>query len=139
MRFLAAFAVMVCLAAFASLVWVAGAGATTDFHGQVTALYSFSPHKLTEKEIEAKSKQLNVFWSETKARGEAGLKDLRLELGRPDASPFFSYDGAKLLLSLSNEREDRELAQGLILDTHSLRMDRSPFDGCPNWSSTYPD
>lgn len=92
-------------------VLVFGSARAGEFHDQVTALYSFSPHKLTtDSELDAKSEQLDIFWTETKARGEEGLKDLRIELARSDISPFFAYDGAKLLLSLSTSREDCALA-----------------------------
>ena len=86
------------------------ANADATLHDQVVTLYSFSPHTLSQPDIEAKSKELDAFWSSVKAGGSARLDELRQELRRPDSPSFFGYDGAKLLLSLSNTSEDRSLA-----------------------------
>jgi hypothetical protein len=86
----------------------------TSFHDLVVATYNFLPRNLDEKAIDAKSKELDVFWEKVKARGPQGLEELRAELRRSDAPVFFNYDGAKLLLSLSNSREDRLIALAAI-------------------------
>jgi hypothetical protein len=86
------------------------ASAEEQLHDRVVALYAFSPHELSQPAIAAKSKSLDTFWNDVKAGGEAALEDLRKELAQPDAPPFFSYDGAKLLLSLSKSKTDRSLA-----------------------------
>lgn len=98
------------IVALVALCVCTAANASAAFHDQVVALYSFSPHTLSPSAMEAKSKELDVFWNAVKAGGPGRLDDLRQELGRSDAGPFFSYDGAKLLLSLSNRKEDRSLA-----------------------------
>jgi hypothetical protein len=88
-----------------------GAGAmAATLHEQVVALYSFAPHELDKEAINAKSLELDRFWEGVKAQGPGGLGDLRAELQRGDASPFFHYDGAKLLMSLSKARDDVRLA-----------------------------
>jgi hypothetical protein len=89
-------------------------GPNTSFHDRVVATYNFLPRNLSEKEIDAKSNELDVFWNDVKARGPQGLEDLRAELRRSDAPVFFNYDGAKLLLSLSDSREDSSLALAAI-------------------------
>jgi hypothetical protein len=99
------------VALLAGLSWSAiAAGPPSSFHDRVVALYSFSPHTLKQPEIEAKSQELDQFWSSVKASGPTDLAALRQELARQDSSPFFSYDGAKLLLSLSKTKEDQALA-----------------------------
>ena len=81
-----------------------------SLHDRVVATYNFLPRNLDDKAIEAKSKELDAFWEHVKARGPQGLEELRRELRRQDLPIFFNYDGAKLLLSLSKNREDRSLA-----------------------------
>jgi hypothetical protein len=85
-----------------------------SFHDRVVAIYNFLPRNLNQKAIETKSKELDVFWKEVKARGPQGLEELRAELRRSDGPIFFNYDGAKLLLSLSKSPEDRRLALAAI-------------------------
>lgn len=80
------------------------------FHTRVTALYSFQPHKLTDAEITVKSAELDRFWEHAKANASDTLPLLRLELSNAQNPSFFYYDGAKLLLPLSQETSDRELA-----------------------------
>jgi hypothetical protein len=76
----------------------------------VAALYAFEPYKLTQREIDAKSKQLDGFWSDLKADPKRYRPLLRRELRDARNPAFFFYDGAKLLLAISQERSDRGLA-----------------------------
>jgi plasmid stabilization system protein ParE len=85
-----------------------------SFHDRVLATYNFAPHSVTKEEISAKSKTLDTFWTEVKANQATDLPALREELARPDAPTFFEYDGAKLLLSLSNLRSDESIALSAI-------------------------
>ena len=82
----------------------------STFHARVVSLYSFEPHKLTAEQIDAKSKDLDVFWKEIKANPKQYLPLLRAELRDARNSPFFSYDGSKLLLAVSQDRKDQALA-----------------------------
>jgi len=93
------------------------AEAQDTLHERVMALYSFSPHTLNKDQLNAKSGELDRFWAEVKRDGPAALDDLRRELARPDAPPFFSFDGAKLLMSLSKTKEDKQLALNAIVRT----------------------
>lgn len=105
----------VVLAASAILAGLARAQAPASdealaFHAKVVGLYSFEPHKLSSEQIEAKSKVLDSFWEEVKADPKRYLPLLRNELRDARNSAFFSYDGSKLLLALSKERNDQALA-----------------------------
>ena len=82
----------------------------TAFHAKVAALYSFAPQNSTEAQIEANSKRLDDFWAEVKADPKRYLPLLRRELGDERNSAFFFYDGAKLLLAVSRDREDQARA-----------------------------
>jgi hypothetical protein len=86
----------------------------SSFHQRVSATYNFVPHSLTNEQISAKSKQLDVFWTDVKANQVTDLPALREELARPDAPAYFEYDGAKLLLSLSQLRSDESIALSAI-------------------------
>jgi hypothetical protein len=112
------FASMLAVRAFALLLALlvtsglahAQSTAAADFHSKVVVLYSFEPHKLQRAEMQAKSSQLDQFWSAAKADPPKILPLLRDELKNPSNSAFFFYDGSKLLLALSTERSDQALA-----------------------------
>lgn len=105
------------LAVLVSLLTTSALAAEPGFHERVTTLYSFSPHTLDRAAINVKSVELDAFWKSVKSAGPAGLDDLRAELARPDASAFFDFDGARLLLSLSTSRDDHALALAAISRT----------------------
>ena len=81
-----------------------------EFHTKVTMLYSFEPHTLSSEQIESKSGQLDLFWKEVKSSPEKHLPLLRNELSSKNNSAYFYYDGSKLLLSISKEKQDQALA-----------------------------
>ena len=89
-------------------------GQPPDLRDLVATIYDFKPRDLDQAGLTAKSAELDRFWAEVKARGAAGKEQLRAELRRTDVPPFFSYDGAKLLLSLSQTPEDQKLALSAI-------------------------
>lgn len=80
------------------------------FHSKVVSIYSFEPHTLGKENVSAKSAELDEFWSFVKTNVREALPLLRSELSNPSNSGFFFYDGAKLLLSLSQDNADRALA-----------------------------
>lgn len=79
-------------------------------HARVQSLYNFSPSKVTEQARESKSKEMDAFWNEVKGHADVELPLLRKELADSGNPPFFFADGSDLLLSLSQSREDQELA-----------------------------
>jgi hypothetical protein len=100
---------------FAALLFPAFAVAqvadnATEFHSRIVALYSFDPHKLTKDEMQTKSAELDKFWDAAKKEPEKTLPLLRAELKDIQNPPFFAYDGSKLLLSLSENPADQQLA-----------------------------
>jgi hypothetical protein len=99
---------------FMLLSFVPGSNADDDLHAKIAATYDFAPHNLDEATIEKRSAILDGFWTEVKALGPSGLDLLRSELKRTDNPSFFYYDGAKLLLSLSKSRADKQVALNAI-------------------------
>lgn len=87
------------------------------FQSRVKQLYDFHPHAVDDATREVKLKELDAFWENVKGRGEAGLSLLRTALVDPQAPAFFEYDGAKLLLSLSKRKEDKQIALAAIART----------------------
>jgi hypothetical protein len=97
------------LVAFAIFIWAVAASAQ-GIEEQIRTTYAFAPHELSSQQIDQKSKLLDVFWAQAKARRDLYLPILRSELARGEASPFFLYDGSMLLLSLSDAALDRRVA-----------------------------
>ncbi len=80
-----------------------------EFKNYVSKTYDFSPHTLSQAEIDKKSKVLDLFWSDAKNNKDEILPILRKELEENYHKPFFYYNGASLLLSLSEATADKEL------------------------------
>jgi hypothetical protein len=77
---------------------------------EIDNIYSFKPSKLTDKERELKMPALDGFWEKVKSDTLKNLPMLRKELQANGHNPFFYYDGSGLLLSLTNNKADKELA-----------------------------
>lgn len=82
---------------------------TTEYHDQVKSVYNFSPHNLDKKGIQKASKKLDKFWKSQKKKKKKIIPLLRKELSTDGHKPFFYYDGASLLLSLSATKEDKNI------------------------------
>ena len=106
--------VLVFLGIFVSLAWGDTAKGEGDFHSLVIKLYSFSPSKLNKEDMQLRSKELDSFWGKVSSDRARLLPNLRQELGEISNPPFFYYDGAKLLLSLSNDKADKQIAVAAI-------------------------
>jgi hypothetical protein len=83
-------------------------------HNRVLSLYSFSPSKISKTQQSQKSLQMDQFWKDVKADPEITLPLLRVELADTSNPSFFMMDGASLLLSLSKETADADLAARAI-------------------------
>jgi hypothetical protein len=81
-----------------------------NFSEEIDSIYNFKPSKLTYKEQELKMPDLDKFWEKVKSDTNQSLPQLRIELEKNGHNPFFYYDGSSLLLSLTNNRKDKELA-----------------------------
>jgi hypothetical protein len=81
-----------------------------EFHKKVNQLYAYEPHTLSKEAMQAKSDELDAFWNYVKDNPSQRLPLLRTELNDSTNSAFFFYDASKLLLSLSKEGSDQQLA-----------------------------
>lgn len=76
----------------------------------IESIYNFEPSKLTDKEQEIKMPLLDKFWDQVKSDTTKYLPLLRVELTATGHNPYFYYDCSTLLLSLTNNKSDKELA-----------------------------
>ena len=76
----------------------------------VDNVYNFSPHKLTKADQQKKIPSLDVFLNEIKSDTSKYLPLLRNELNSPNHNPYFYYDGAVILCSISNTENDKMIA-----------------------------
>jgi hypothetical protein len=112
---------------YTGTVLAGDAGIQKDFHAEILKTYGFQPHKLSQKEIEAKSNDLDQFWSKVKNRKEQYLPLLRAELQAPSNSSFFYYDCSKLLLSLSENIDDRKIVLKAIPKVDLLDVQHNDY------------
>lgn len=98
---------------FKQIILLAFFSTLTSFGQSITkeidSIYSFKPSKLTDKERELKMPALDRFWEMVKNDTLQNLPLLRKELQAKGHNPFFYYDGSGLLLSLTNNKVDKEL------------------------------
>jgi hypothetical protein len=121
------------IASFVVVDSTIAASRETDFHSRVVEIYSFQPHKLTDSELQTKSKQLDPFWSSVKADLNRNLPLLRAELANPANPTFFFYDGSKLLFSLSKDKADQALVLRSILKADLRDIQSSDYLTTVHW------
>lgn len=81
-----------------------------QLHKDVQEIYNFEPHKISSKEKEEKSKRMDLFWEKVTKNKKESLEELKIELRDSTNSSFFLYDGGNLLLSLTESKEDNQIA-----------------------------
>jgi hypothetical protein len=102
----------------AALVAAAFLGATgsprpredcASLHKMIARTYDFFPSKLTDKQIEAKSAMLDLFWDSVKARPAVQLPCLRAAIADTTTNTFFRFDASNLLLTLDSSNSAKQL------------------------------
>ena len=81
----------------------------TAIHAEIQHTYNFQPHTLTTAQINEKSTILDQFWKKAKLQRDVYVPALRQELTDFNNPPFFLYDGASLLSTLSNDPLDHKI------------------------------
>lgn len=125
--------VMVLLFVMLFLVLSTSSAQDSQFHSKVQALYSFKPANLSESERTAKSSELDKFWDSVKSESNIYLSFLRSELKDPGNPNFFFYDGAKLLMSISKDKEDQSLALEAISKADLNDLNRTDYLRTVHW------
>jgi hypothetical protein len=121
------------IASFVVVESTIAASRESDFHSKVVETYSFQPHKLSDSELQTKSKQLDAFWSSVKTDLVHNLPLLRAELANPANPIFFFYDGSKLLFSLSKDKADQALVLRSILKADLRDIQSSDYLNTVHW------
>jgi hypothetical protein len=96
-------------------------------HDQIRETYSFQPHLLNSQQIQEKAAVLDRFWDRVKSDQPAYVPLLRKELQDFQNPPFFLFDGALLLLTVSNTPEDRKVALGAIEHCDLRDVERAEY------------
>jgi len=93
----------------------------------VDKIYDFSPGKLTRTEQEKKVPKLDGLWKKVKSDTTRYLPLLRNDLNATGHNPYFYYDGAALLLSLSNSNNDKTIAADAISKCNLIDIDPKEY------------
>jgi hypothetical protein len=101
--------------------------AQTSLAIDIDGIYNFSPSKLSQQLQEEKMPSLDKFWGKVKADTARYLPQLRYELANKGHNPFFYFDGADLLLSLSTAQNDKQMAADAIARCHIDDIDRKIY------------
>ena len=80
-----------------------------NFHEEVTKVFDFYPHKMTNEEQQSVFPKLDNFFNTVIKNKEKYIEPLREELRRNDNNPYFYFDGGLLLLEISKKKEDIQL------------------------------
>ncbi len=100
---------------------------------EIDGLYNFAPHKLSRDEQKDKLPALDDFWEKVKKDTSRHLASLREALLSEGRSPYFYYDGAKLLLSISRSEADQLVALSAIEKCDLKDIEGSDYVRTINW------
>lgn len=81
----------------------------TAIHAEIQQTYNFQPHTLTTAQINEKSAVLDQFWKKAESQRNIYVPALRQELTDFSNPPFFFFDGASLLSTLSKDPADHNI------------------------------
>lgn len=98
-----------------------------SIHKEILALYNFHPHDLKEPQFTQKSAALDAFWDKAKANPDIYVAALSKELQDTSNPSFFMYDGSKLLLSLSDTPETRQIAAEAVARVDLKDLQRTDY------------
>jgi hypothetical protein len=99
---------------------------------EVDNIYNFKPSKLSNAEQEAKVPDLDKFWNKVKSDTSSYLPALRAELKVSNHNPYFYFDGSALLLSLSKNALDKQLAANSIARSDLVDINSRQYVGTLN-------
>jgi hypothetical protein len=109
--------VVLAVLSFPALTTPGQISTTPNLHAEIQRVYNFQPHTLSSAQIAQKSAVLDQFWNKAKVQRDTYVPALRQELADFSNPPFFLYDGASLLSTLSNDPADRKIILAAIAHT----------------------
>lgn len=104
-----------------------------EFRLRINRLYDFDAQKLNAEQFDEKLDKLDVFWKDVERDSSRLLPLLRAALSNPDNPPLFFYDGSHLLLSLSEQKEDRLLALRVMPKVDLARIQQDAYLRDMHW------
>ncbi len=110
-----------------SIVWSFHFTYGQDLHREIQEIYNFEPHKLSKESQEPKVKLMDAFWEKVTKEKNKYLQELRVELKDKNNPTFFLYDGGHLLISLSNSKDDYQIALDAMTRVNLKNIDPSDY------------
>ncbi len=98
-----------------------------SLHQDIQATYNFEPHKLSDEQQKEKAKLLDGFWKKVTDNKESYLPELRKELQDKLNPTFFLYDGGHLMLTLTESKEDYQIALNAMVRCNLKDIDGADF------------
>ncbi|ALI99613.1 hypothetical protein [Rufibacter tibetensis] len=86
-----------------------------ELHNGIEKVFNFYPHKLTSEEQKALYPKLDNFFDLVIKDKEKYLEPLRTELRSEGNNPYFYFDGGVLLLEISRDPKDIQLAADALV------------------------
>jgi hypothetical protein len=96
-------------------------------HNEIQTVYNFSPGKLSQEEQNKRIPLMDAFWKKVKSDTTAWLNELRAELKKEGNPPFFYFEGGQLLLSLSENVNDKQIVLDAISRSDINDIDRRTY------------
>ena len=84
-------------------------GQCDAFQKEIAQTYNFSPGGLSQSQIEAQSKRLDVFWNKMRQERATLAPCLRKALNEDHSGSFFQIDGSMLLVDVDPSRASKAL------------------------------
>lgn len=104
-------------------------GQPDEIRALIANTYNFLPTELSKEQHAAKVSELDHVWDVIRSAGDEGLVILRQELSAENANRYFYFDGASLLITISKQKNDVELAIRAIQKADFEQLDwREYFD-----------
>lgn len=82
-----------------------------DLRAAKAKVYGFHLAQLSEDQIQAKTKELDVFWKQTQAAGSEGISCIRDMLAGEKSDHIFQFDAASMLFSADRSPESLNLVR----------------------------
>ena len=86
-----------------------------SLHQMIEETFNFVPHELSKEEQQNKFPELDKFFEKVITNKEEYIQPLRDELKSMNHNPYFYFDGGILLIELSHEKRDLQIAADALV------------------------